>query len=153
MPWLDLGLALCGLPLLAASLYLAVLAVLARRPSVPRPSTPRLRFDVVVPAHDEEAEIAGTVESLLALDYPRDLFRVLVIADNCTDHTAARAAAAGARVVIRDEPEQRGKGYALAHAFRLSLDEGFADAVGVVDADTVVSGNLLSAFAQRFETG
>ena len=114
---------------------------------------PRLRFDVVVPAHDEEAEIARTVESLLALDYPRELFRVVVIADNCRDHTAARAAAAGAQVMVRNEPEHRGKGYALAHAFGRSLAEDFADAVVVVDADTVVSSNLLTAFAGRFETG
>src|ERR1700682_3426648 len=95
MSWIDLGLALAGLPALAASLYLAALAVLARRPAPPAPSVPRLRFDVVVPAHDEEAGIALTVESLLALDYPRELFRVLVIADNCRDRTAERATSAG----------------------------------------------------------
>lgn len=153
MSWIDVGLAFTGLPGLAASLYLAALAVLARRQTPPARSAPRLRFDVVVPAHDEEAEIARTVESLLALDYPRELFRVVVIADNCRDQTAARAAAAGAHVMVRDEPEHRGKGYALVYAFGRSLDEDFADAVVVVDADTVVSNNLLTAFAGRFETG
>jgi 1,2-diacylglycerol 3-beta-glucosyltransferase len=153
MWWIDLGLALSGLPILAASLYLAALAILARRQTARPASTPRLRFDVVVPAHDEEAGISGTVASLLAVEYPRELFRVLVIADNCMDGTAERAAIAGAQVMVRNDPEHRGKGYALAHGFARSLAENFADAVVVVDADTVVSSNLLSAFAGRFETG
>jgi 1,2-diacylglycerol 3-beta-glucosyltransferase len=151
--WIDLSLVLGGLPALAASLYLAALASLSRRVGPPALPAPRLRFDVVVPAHDEETEIAETVESLLALDYPPQLFRVLVVADNCRDRTSERAAAAGAQVLVRDEPTRRGKGYALAHAFHHSLAEDFADAIVVVDADTVVSSNLLSAFAQRFETG
>jgi 1,2-diacylglycerol 3-beta-glucosyltransferase len=153
MPWIDLALAVSGLPGLAASLYLATLAGLARRQTPPAPSAPHVRFDIVVPAHDEEAQIAPTVESLLALDYPRELYRVLVIADNCRDRTAARAAAAGAKVIVRNEPEHRGKGYALARAFHRCLADQFAAAVVVVDADTVVSSNLLSAFAGRFEAG
>jgi 1,2-diacylglycerol 3-beta-glucosyltransferase len=153
MSWISLGLAISGLPALAASLYLGALAVLARRPALSPPLAPILRFDVVVPAHDEEAGIARTVESLLAVDYPRELFRVLVIADNCRDRTAERARAAGAQVLVRTKPEQRGKGYALAFAFNHSLAEDFADAVVVVDADTVVTNNLLSAFAARFGAG
>jgi 1,2-diacylglycerol 3-beta-glucosyltransferase len=153
MRWIDLGLALSGLPALAASLYLAALAVLSRRPPRPDVSATQLRFDVVVPAHDEEAEIARTVESLLAVEYPRELFRVLVIADNCTDRTAERAVIAGAQVVVRNAPELRGKGHALAYAFQRCLAEDFADVVVVVDADTVVSSNLLAAFAERFMTG
>src|SRR5580704_10408909 len=107
--WLiSLGLAICGLPALVASSYLGALAVLARRRALPTPSEKVLRFDVVVPAHDEEGEIGLTVESLLDIDYPRELFRVLVIADNCTDRTAERARAAGAQVLARTEPNQRG---------------------------------------------
>jgi 1,2-diacylglycerol 3-beta-glucosyltransferase len=153
MSWTGLALAVAGLPSLAASLYLAALAVLARRPTSAAHSPPRVRFDVVVPAHDEEAEIAQTVESLLACEYPRELFRVIVVADNCHDRTAERAAASGARVMVRNAPEHRGKGYALAYAFHRSLAEDFADAVVVVDADTVVSGNLLAVFAGQFEAG
>jgi 1,2-diacylglycerol 3-beta-glucosyltransferase len=151
--WIDLGLAVSGLPALAASFYLGALAALSRRQAPPALVVPRLRFDIVVPAHDEEAEISATVASLLAVNYPRELFRVLVIADNCADRTAERAAAAGARVIIRNDLEHRGKGYALAHAFNGCLSESFADVVVVVDADTVISSNLLAAFAARFETG
>ena len=153
MSWTDLLMTVVGLPALAASSYLAALAVLARRQARPGTTTLRPTFDIVVPAHNEEAEIAGTVASLLAVDYPRANFRVFVIADNCTDRTAAIAAAAGAQVIVRNDAAHRGKGYALAHAFELSLAEGFADAIVVVDADTIVSGNLLSAFASRLAAG
>jgi cellulose synthase/poly-beta-1,6-N-acetylglucosamine synthase-like glycosyltransferase len=78
---------------------------------------------------------------------------VVVLADNCTDATASLASAAGALVWVRDDPDRRGKGFALAHAYAASLHDGFADGVVVVDADTSVSANLLGAFAARFAAG
>jgi cellulose synthase/poly-beta-1,6-N-acetylglucosamine synthase-like glycosyltransferase len=93
------------------------------------------------------------VASLLAIDYPRTLFEVVVVADNCSDDTAARATTAGARVLERIDDKLRGKGYALAHAFEATLADGTVDAVVVVDADTVVSPNLLRAFDARIQAG
>lgn len=148
----DAVLLLASAPVAAAAGYLALLAAAARH-AAPPPADESVRFDVVVPAHDEEAGIGATVASLLALDYPRARYRVLVVADNCTDATAERARAAGATVLERRDGERRGKGYALAHAYAACLAEGFADAVVVVDADTVVSPNLLGAFAARFAAG
>jgi len=153
MTLVDVLLAAASLPALAASAYLAGLAVLARRTAPPAAAVPTLKYDVIVPAHNEEAEIAETVRSLRAVDYPASLFRVLVVADNCTDATAERAAAAGAQVLVRKNAEHRGKGYALAFAFERSRADGFADVVVVVDADTLVSANLLAAFASRFAAG
>ena len=144
---------LLAVPLVLAAGYLLLLTAASRRASVPRTARGRTRFDVVVPAHDEERGIPRTVQSLLATDYAPELRRVLVVADNCADSTAARAAAAGARVLVRDDPARRGKGRALAFAFERSLADGFADAIVVVDADSIVSPNLLSAFAARLERG
>jgi GT2 family glycosyltransferase len=150
---LDWTLALAALPVLLASTYLLVLAALSRRRAPPPSAPPHLRFDVVVPAHDEEAGIASTVASLRRLAYPEQLRRIVVVADNCTDRTAAVARQAGAIVLVRDDPARRGKGYALSHAFAWALAEGFADAVVVVDADTFASSNLLDAFAARLDAG
>jgi cellulose synthase/poly-beta-1,6-N-acetylglucosamine synthase-like glycosyltransferase len=47
----------------------------------------------------------------------------------------------------------RGKGYALAHAFDISRERGWADAVVIIDADSRVSPNLLEAIAARMELG
>jgi cellulose synthase/poly-beta-1,6-N-acetylglucosamine synthase-like glycosyltransferase len=151
MPLLALGLAILALPvaLLAAYLFSFVL-LSAESPRPPRSST-RHRFRLIVPAHDEEQGIAETVRSLRQLDYPADAFSVLVIADNCSDATAERAREAGAEVLERQNAELRGKGYALLHAFeRLPGD---VDAVVVIDADTLVSHNLLQAFSARLALG
>ena len=153
MGLIDLALTLVGIPVFAASAYLILLALLSRRHPPPSSRPPHLKFDFVVPAHNEEMQIAATVESLLGVDYPAALFRVLVVADNCDDRTAAAAVAAGATVLVRTDAERRGKGYALELAFNRSVEEGFADAVVVIDADTVVSRNVLTAFAARFERG
>ena len=148
----DVVCLVAAVPVLAASLYLATLTLLSRRRTPPASDT-RTRFDIVVPAHNESAGIALTVASLKAIDYPHDRYRILVIADNCTDDTAELARAAGARVIPRQSATERGKGYALALGYSTSLSEGFADAVVVVDADTQVSPNLLSAFSARFAVG
>jgi len=63
------------------------------------------------------------------------------------------AEVAGAVVMVRDDPARRGKGYALEMAFQRVLADGFADAAVVVDADTVVTPDLLAGFAVRLEGG
>jgi cellulose synthase/poly-beta-1,6-N-acetylglucosamine synthase-like glycosyltransferase len=141
-----------AIPALLVSCYLLLLAMASRRREPPE-GVPSLRFDVIVPAHDEESGIARTVRSLLAVDYPPGLRRVFVIADNCQDATAARAEAAGATVLVRTDPSRRGKGYALARGFDRVLADGVADAVVVLDADSVASPNLLTAFAARLQRG
>ena len=147
------GFLLLALPTLLGSLYLLLLTLLSRQPR-PRPLSRRhLRFDIVVPAHNEAGGIARTVASLQAIDWPRDRFRIVVVADNCTDATAALARGAGAQVLERHDARLRGKGHALAFAFEASRRDGLADAVAVVDADSSVSPNLLEAFAARLEHG
>jgi cellulose synthase/poly-beta-1,6-N-acetylglucosamine synthase-like glycosyltransferase len=142
-----------AIPAAGSCLYLLALTLLSARPKPPLHSTRTMRFDVVVPAHNEEAAIAGAVVSTMAIDWPADRFRVVVVADNCTDDTAEVAARAGAQVLIRQDAELRGKGYALAYAFRDSRERRWADAVVIIDADSRVSPNLLEAIAARMERG
>jgi cellulose synthase/poly-beta-1,6-N-acetylglucosamine synthase-like glycosyltransferase len=149
----DLLLAIAAMPALCAGSYLLWLTLLSRRSAPPVPGAVRHRFEIVIPAHNEESGIAQTIRSVRAIDYPQDMFAVTVIADNCTDRTAEVAQAAGARVLLRQDQAQRGKGYALAYAFTRILSEGRASALVVIDADTVVSSNLLRAFSARLETG
>jgi glycosyltransferase involved in cell wall biosynthesis len=84
------------------------------------------RILAIVPAHDEGPRIEAVVR-----EASRHL-PVLVVDDGSSDDTAARAEAAGARVV-RQVPNQ-GKGAALRAAFRLALDDGL-DAVVTLDGD------------------
>ena len=106
-------------------LYLLALAIASvpRRAhgspaALPRPE-PASRLVVLVPAHDEELLVGRCVDSLRAQTYPRSLTRVVVIADNCTDQTAARALAAGAEVMVRDDA-------AILEALRIVWDEALA---------------------------
>jgi 1,2-diacylglycerol 3-beta-glucosyltransferase len=137
----------------SACLYLLVLTCLSGRRAAPRLPARTPFFDVIVPAHNEADGIQRTIANLRLLDWPSDRFRVVVIADNCTDDTARVAREAGAVVIERRDPENRGKGYALAHVFRWSRAKGLADAVVVVDADSEASANLLQSFAARLESG
>jgi len=146
-------LAALAVPTCLACLYLLVLTLLSARLAPPPRASRSLRFDIVVPAHNEEQVIERTVRSLLQLDWPRGAYRVLVVADNCTDATAARARACGATVLERLDTSRRGKGYALEFAFEHSRREGWAQALVVVDADSEASANLLEALAARIERG
>lgn len=145
-----------GLPALAVDGYLGMLGILAAPAARGKSGTlpevlPHITF--VVPAHNEALGISRTVKNLFSVDYAPDRFAVLVIADNCSDDTAQQAAAVGARVIERQDSNNRGKGYALQHAFELLIKEGTTDAVVVVDADTEVTANLLQAVATRLHQG
>jgi hypothetical protein len=134
-------------------LYLAGLTLLSAKAKAKPLCAPPLRFDILVPAHNEEAGIARTVENLLGQAWPKALFRVIVVADNCEDNTVSLAQTAGALVWQRHSETKRGKGHALEFAFQQSLEEGFAQAVVVVDADSLLSKNALQGFAARIGLG
>jgi cellulose synthase/poly-beta-1,6-N-acetylglucosamine synthase-like glycosyltransferase len=102
------------------------------------------RSVIVIPAHDEEAVIARTIAELKR--EAGDEFAILVIADNCIDRTAELARSAGAEVVIRNDLERRGKGFALAAA-RDHLSSNSPHVVIVVDADCHIDGEGLRTLA------
>ncbi len=141
------------LPFLGAALYLGFLSVLALIPEPPAAhhGPARRRFVMLIPARDEERRLPRLLASIEALDYPRDLVSVLVIADNCTDGTAALARAWGAIVCERNDLERVGKGYAIDFGLRQIRDS--YDALVVIDGDCTVSANLLTAFNRRLDAG
>ena len=165
-PWRSIGRAgrlAWGLPVLVLAgltTYFAGmtgLALLARRSGRHRtalPAQPTHRFVVLVPAHDEERLIGATVASLESIDYPTDLFSVHVVADNCTDATAAISRAGGAEAHERHAPDDPGKGPALGWLLARLRDRGEPfDAAVFVDADTIVSSNLLRVADARLSAG
>jgi glycosyltransferase involved in cell wall biosynthesis len=98
---------------------------------------------VLVPAHDEEGGIAAALATVVPQLAPGD--RLLVVADNCSDGTAAAARAAGAEVVER-RSDLRGKGYALAFGVD-HLRAAPPSAVVIVDADCELAPGTLDALA------
>jgi hypothetical protein len=134
-------------PALANS-YLAVLTVASRarrrRPDGIDDAAAGHRIAVLVPAHDEERGIGATVDSIVGQDYPAALRTVHVVADNCTDQTAAVARHHGAEVHVRDDPQSPGKGPALGWLVRRVLADGPPpDAFVVIDADTTMHPSFL----------
>jgi len=113
-----------------------------------------LRFALVIPAHDEAAVLAATLRDLERLRYPRSAWQVFVIADACTDETAAVARRAGAVCLEKPGVRPQGKGPALQwfwerHGDRL---QSF-DVVVVLDADSRVEPSFLTALADAFHRG
>ena len=131
-------------------------------------SVPRPRVAVLVPAHNEASGIGATLETILPQLTPID--RLVVIADNCTDDTAARALhycegevallanrsevqeqapserPFGVIVVERQNPDQRGKGYALDYGLR-SIEKDQPDVVVIIDADCIVQSGTIERIA------
>ena len=131
--------------LVPATVFLAQVLLAGAPPPPRRTGAVRPGLAVLVPAHDEAAGIAATLRALSPQLAPDD--RLLVVADNCSDDTAAVAAACGAEVTVRADATRRGKGYALDHGVRhLALSP--RDLVVVVDADCVVADGALDALAR-----
>lgn len=97
------------------------------------------RFGVIICARNEQSVIGGLIDSLKRQDYPTELIRIYVVADNCQDYTAEYAEKAGATVFIRNNCEHIGKGYALDYAFKkLMKSDDKSDAYLIFDADNLV---------------
>jgi cellulose synthase/poly-beta-1,6-N-acetylglucosamine synthase-like glycosyltransferase len=135
-----LGGAAAMLFLPAAILVAEVLAATTYRgrPGVIDGARPSLA--VVIPAHDEAAIIGDTLRSIIPQLLKSD--RLIVVADNCSDRTAAVAAAEGAEAISRTDPDHRGKGYALDYAMR-HLACNPPAVVVVIDADCHVSAGAI----------
>jgi cellulose synthase/poly-beta-1,6-N-acetylglucosamine synthase-like glycosyltransferase len=123
---------------------IAALTLPVRETALPSISTIRQRVAVIVPAHNESMGIVSTLKDLKAQLFTGD--RLLVVADNCVDDTAAVAAAAGAEIIERDDPTRMGKGYALNFGLKhLNLDPPAT--VIVIDADCRVAEGTINRLA------
>ncbi|KZL91123.1 glycosyltransferase family 2 protein [Clostridium magnum] len=115
---------------------------------------PSKKFALLVAAHNEEMVIAKIIESLNELDYPKNMYDIFVIADNCDDNTASIARNYGANVYERNVSDKRGKGYALEWMFdRIFRMDKKYDAIAIFDADNLISKNFLKEMNYKLEQG
>ncbi|MBR5948457.1 MAG: glycosyltransferase family 2 protein [Clostridia bacterium] len=133
-------------------LYIFV-AWLGRRK--PKKNEKKNSFSILICARNEKSVIEKCIESIFAQNYPRELIKVFVCADNCTDNTAELARAAGATVYERFNKNEIGKGYALEFLFeRIKQDDpDFADAYVIFDADNIVDGEFLTSMNDMLGEG
>lgn len=116
---------------------------------------PHAKFAILIPAHNEVAVLGMLLESLAAVNYPKDHYAVYVVADNCTDTTADLARTRGwAHVYERFDQQKRGKGYALNWLLQqLKKDRLHYDAYVILDADSVVDSTFLLAMNNELLQG
>ena len=112
------------------------------------------RFMLIIPAHNESKVVGNLIESLKKQDYPKELYDIYVIADNCTDNTAEIARNAGALVYERFDDTKRTKGYAMQWFLNQKIEEDAPyDAFCVFDADNIVDVNFLKAMNKKLCQG
>ncbi len=102
----------------------------------------RTRFAILIAARNEELVIGPLINSLLAQDYPSDLYDIWVVPNNCTDNTALAARNFGARVLECTAPV-KSKGEVLRFAYNRLRGRRY-DAWLVFDADNVVDPRFLA---------
>jgi cellulose synthase/poly-beta-1,6-N-acetylglucosamine synthase-like glycosyltransferase len=154
-PVLEFGpmITLLSAPLLVASVVVMVAAlvlfieilVAVEQPPDDVSDFVRRPVLVLIPAHDEGSAILPTLADVKAQLKPGD--RLLVVADNCSDNTAEIAEAAGAEVLPRNDPERRGKSFALDFGFQ-SLAETDPHVIIVIDADCRVEEGAIDQLAR-----
>ncbi len=149
-----MGILTIGLALIAGCLSVPSVLLLAevlasfrasRDPAVPVAVARSLRTAVVVPAHDESTGIIPTLHDLRIQLRAGD--RLIVVADNCSDDTAAVSRSCGAEVIERNDLTRKGKGYALGFAVDY-LGADPPDLVLFVDADCRVPVDLVDKMSE-----
>jgi glycosyltransferase involved in cell wall biosynthesis len=158
--WTSAGLLLysqVGYPLLLAVISRARRGIAGRRKPSSRTATARSApsrelhdpvrpfVSIIVAAYAEESVIARRVKNLIALDYPRDRFEVIVSCDGSPDRTAERARAAGADVVL-DRP-RAGK----VRAQDAGVDRARGEILAFGDANSIWEPGALQALVAVFE--
>jgi cellulose synthase/poly-beta-1,6-N-acetylglucosamine synthase-like glycosyltransferase len=128
-----------------ATLYLVFLALAylsVKDPQVIK-SDNLNKFAIVVPAHNEELLISSLCKSLLEINYPKNMYDIFIVADNCNDNTAEICKSFDVNVIERNNISHIGKGYAISWALKyINLVD--YDAVFLVDADNIVDTSILN---------
>jgi cellulose synthase/poly-beta-1,6-N-acetylglucosamine synthase-like glycosyltransferase len=105
---------------------------------------PLKTFAVLVAAHNEEQVVGALIENLKTLDYPREMFDIFVICDNCSDGTADVVRRHGVYAMERHNASLRGKGFAIEWMLKeLWGRPKQYDAIVMFDADNLVSPQYL----------
>ena len=158
MGWLQISnLVICILFLTFYSYQILYIFIsLFRRPKT-FPDAPKdKRYAVLISARNERGVIGFLLDSIAGQDYPSELVRAFVIADNCTDDTAEVARAHGATVYERSDPVHVGKGYALTRLIGCIWEDFGKDAFDgylVVDADNLLTPNYLTEMNKALSAG
>ena len=113
---------------------------------------PKSKFAIVIPARNEEKVIATLIHSLKNQKYPKKLYDIFIIPNNCNDNTKEVAINSGAKIIDIDL-EAKSKGDVLKYTFE-SLNNNYNyDAYCVFDADNIVHPEFLKSMNNALCSG
>lgn len=142
-------------PFLFVGLYFEVFLLLtflsapARIRRARQASTATPPVALIIPCWNEEHTVAGTVRSVLALDYPKDKLKIILVNDGSTDGTKeAMEAFRGDPQVVIIHKENGGKHTAVNAGIEAAGDAEF---IGCLDADSFVAPDALREVISCFE--
>ncbi|MBN2014695.1 MAG: glycosyltransferase family 2 protein [Candidatus Altiarchaeota archaeon] len=127
------------------------LTLLKNRKSIyeePKPSNEQPTVSVVVPAYNEEGTIREAIESLTAVDYPKDLYEIIVVNDGSTDRTAEIVSEYEKKhnIVFINNKENSGK----ARALNMGIGKAKGELVACLDADTTIKPDTIRKAIKHF---
>jgi cellulose synthase/poly-beta-1,6-N-acetylglucosamine synthase-like glycosyltransferase len=114
--------------------------------------TPSVKFTILIPARNEEANIAACLQSIQQLNYPKELVEVIVIDDFSEDTTATIVQQfAGVRLSgLKDVVKEKINSY-KKKAIETGIELSGGDYIVTTDADCIVPANWLRNFAWMIE--
>lgn len=136
------------------ALYFEVFLLISFFEKKPAPKTlARPRYypsvSVLVPCWNKGSTLGGTVESLLALDYPEDKLSIVIIDDGSTDDTYAAAQQFAQHPQIKlFQKQNEGSKYS---ALNFGIAHTQSELVGCLDADSFVAPDSLLEIVKAFE--
>ncbi|MBR3145396.1 MAG: glycosyltransferase [Clostridia bacterium] len=120
------------------------------------PAKTKHKYGICIAARNEEAVIGNLLDSINRQDYPKDLYKVFVVADNCTDNTYKVAKEKGATVYKRFDDKHRTKGFALQYLFE-KIEQDYKrssfDGFFIFDADNLLKEDYISRMNDAFDSG
>ncbi len=121
-----------------------------------KPAKKQYKYGICIAARNEENVIGNLIDSINKQDYPKDLYKIFVVADNCTDKTYDVAKEKGAIVYKRFNEDDRTKGFALKYLFE-KIEEDYKinsfDGYFIFDADNLLSTNYITKMNDAFASG
>lgn len=121
-----------------------------------KPTKNKHKYAILIPARNEENVIGNLIDSINKQDYPQDMITIFVVADNCTDNTAAIARKKSAKCYERFDETHKTKGYALQYLFKcIEKDYGIDSFEGyfIFDSDNLLSTDYISRMNEAFDEG
>lgn len=107
------------------------------------------KVSIVISAYNEEKKIADSIISLKSLDYPKELYEVIILNDGSTDKTreVVKKYADGKHIIFVDNEKNKGKAACLNQGISLAAGEF----VVCMDADSVVPEDILRKTIPYFD--